>query len=763
MDGDGDVDVLGTAQSDNEISWYENDGSENFTQHIVNGAATGVQKAVPADVDSDGDVDIVSAEFQFDNIMWYENDGAMNFTPRNISNMADQANDVTVADVNGDGFLDVLSASSNDDKLAWYENDGAQNFTERVISTSGDQAWTVKAADMDGDTDIDVVRLSFADNKVSYFENDGSENFTETVVSTSMNGPIGLALLDLNSDGDLDILSTSSSNHKVAYFENQVNNALDFDGADDFVSIADNALLETNPITVEFWFKKNDNTIEDTPGFGDSEGLLYKSPDTSPSIAYAFLLTDTDTGPSSIVPFDLTFAVGDGSQNTLVTAASAIQPGEWYHVAGVLNGNNMELFLNGISVGTNTTPLTPSMNNDPIVLGKASTTSGVERFFNGQMDQLRVWNTARTANDIRSNMHINLVGNEAGLAAYYDFDTGDAGGINTGLTTLTDLTSNALDGTLNTFMLSASTSNWVASGAQHGLPNAPSNLITTEVSGNRIDLDWDDNSFDETDFIIERSDGDNTNFVQIGMSEADAPTFVDASVSSGNGYFYRVKARGDNGDSGYSNEKFGSTITLPGNALDFDGVNDHVIAPHSGLSPSEITVELWMRMQPTETTPQMLVQNGVLGVGIFVNRFNSSGNVLAVFDANSGNNSAADETTISVNDGVWHHIAATNDGSTTRVYIDGVLSATHAEPIVDLVSDMFLGSNGGTIEFFDGEMDELRFWDVARSQSQIQNNMSNTMAGNEPNLAALLSFRSGFTGWKQCGSRGYPSSRQERQ
>ena len=49
------------------------------------------------------------------------------------------------------------------------------------------------------------------------------------------------------------------------------------------------------------------------------------------------------------------------------------------------------------------------------------------RRFNGSMDEVRIWNTARTQSEIRENMHLTLKGNETGLAAYYQFDNDDIG------------------------------------------------------------------------------------------------------------------------------------------------------------------------------------------------------------------------------------------------------------------------------------------------------------------------------------------------
>ena len=82
MDGDGDLDVLSTSSGDNKIAWYENDGTQNFTEDTISTNANGASSVYAADMDGDGDLDILSASVLDDKIAWYENDGTQRFTER---------------------------------------------------------------------------------------------------------------------------------------------------------------------------------------------------------------------------------------------------------------------------------------------------------------------------------------------------------------------------------------------------------------------------------------------------------------------------------------------------------------------------------------------------------------------------------------------------------------------------------------------------------------------------------------------------------
>jgi hypothetical protein len=122
--------LLSASRYDDTIAWYENNGKESFTAHVVTTSADYAVSVFAADVDGDGD--ILSASGIGGTIAWYENDGRENFTAHDITTTAVRPSSVYAADVDGDGDLDVLSSSINDHTIAWYENDGNENFTRAV-------------------------------------------------------------------------------------------------------------------------------------------------------------------------------------------------------------------------------------------------------------------------------------------------------------------------------------------------------------------------------------------------------------------------------------------------------------------------------------------------------------------------------------------------------------------------------------------------------------------------------------------------------
>ena len=87
-------------------------------------------------------------------------------------------------------------------------------------------------------------------------------------------------------------------------------------------------------------------------------------------------------------------------------------------------------------------------------------------------------------------------------------------------------------------------------------------LLTASIYAVPLDMMWNDNSDNETGFIIERRLGADTEpFVQIGNVTANVTEFVDPDAPTSQTITYRVYAFNDYGNSGFSNEAQVLTFT----------------------------------------------------------------------------------------------------------------------------------------------------------------------------------------------------------
>jgi hypothetical protein len=182
----------------------------------------------------------------------------------------------------------------------------------------------------------------------------------------------------------------------------------------------------------------------------------------------------------------------------------------------------------------------------------------------------------------------------------------------------------------------------------------------------------------------------------------------------------------------------------PATNLHFDGSNDHVSLPVSTPVPignSNYTIEAWIK-------PTAMGNYGIIGWGSFGT--NNTVNALRLNTTGLHNywwNNDLIVTTGSLV-GAWHHVAATFDGTTRKMYVDGVMRGSdnpvgHAVPDA---SNLAIGvTNYG--EYFPGNIDEVRVWNRALCQSEIQNNMNcGLSATGQTGLLALYDFNQGIAG-----------------
>jgi hypothetical protein len=94
---------------------------------------------------------------------------------------------------------------------------------------------------------------------------------------------------------------------------------------------------------------------------------------------------------------------------------------QWAHLALTYDGSAVVLYVNGVEKARKT-----SNGNMLNTMTSQLTIGGNPRgsYFNGSIDEFRIWNIARSASDITGTLHKALSGNETGLVAYFKFDEG---------------------------------------------------------------------------------------------------------------------------------------------------------------------------------------------------------------------------------------------------------------------------------------------------------------------------------------------------
>ena len=214
------------------------------------------------------------------------------------------------------------------------------------------------------------------------------------------------------------------------------NTALSFDGTAESVTIANKPILNIgDPYTIEAWIFAEEWKSQswqgsiftnDAHGTGDERGFAFRCGDNG----------------------KLSFVMGASSQWNEVVSPSVMNTKQWHHVAAVVNNGSMTLYIDGQNVANATYPGTPTQCELPFTIGESTGFPG--RVFEGVIDELRVWNTARTGAQIADNNTTDLAGTEAGLIAYFPMNDGSG-------TTVT----NRVDASCSGTTLEMNDNNWV--------------------------------------------------------------------------------------------------------------------------------------------------------------------------------------------------------------------------------------------------------------------------------------------------------------
>ncbi|MFD0778576.1 InlB B-repeat-containing protein [Flavobacterium myungsuense] len=425
-----------------------------------------------------------------------------------------------------------------------------------------------------------------------------------------------------------------------SWAQTKVYNALHFDG------VNDNAITTTLNL---------DNSVV---GITTWEGWIYP---TTNDGNYRMIMSVEDGGCDRFIAMNSgNYVIGIGTTICLWTPVT-IDLNQWQHVAVIYNeaAGWVKFYKNGVEY---TSSLSGHSTAVKFGIG-CSQQAGPTQFFQGAIDEVRVWNVARTQTQIQNAMYSELVGNETNLLAYYNFNQGTASGSNSGVTTLTDVTGNGHNATLSNFALTGSTSNWI-----------------------------------------------NSTWMQ----------------PPGNGLYF-------NGTTNF--------VNVPSRTSPFTGNADH-------------TIEFNVLYKGGQTGDRWLLWYGALaGDQMEVIGYNGETGKIKDHHVSTGNDITA--TTAALVPNRWTHVALVYNGSsrTMAVYINGTFVETF-----NYVSNLAIPANsqlqlGTYASVADGVnfschmvLDEVRIWNVARTQSQIQAAMNTELVGTETNLKVYYNFNQGIAG-----------------
>ena len=176
--------------------------------------------------------------------------------------------------------------------------------------------------------------------------------------------------------------------------------------------------------------------------------------------------------------------------------------------------------------------------------------------------------------------------------------------------------------------------------------------------------------------------------------------------------------------------------------LDFTGNNERVSINSPVSGSDDFTAELWFTGTDGNITVAPLFGWGPL-IGSGSRRFHvvSWSNQLRLIDDsyNGGSSFIATLPATIDDDGLWHHLAITKSGNTITLYLDDeqpFIYETGTSLPFNLMPDLNIGLTGSNENrsSWNGQVDEFRLWDEARSRAEIESTKNCELTGTETGL-----------------------------
>jgi len=505
------------------------------------------------------------------------------------------------------------------------------------------------------------------------------------------------------------------------YADGKFGNALAFDGLHDFVSVSNSAALNPSlQLSVEAWVK--------TGALGSRQTIVSKDYLLNTDPYYQYHAEVRATG-------ELYFALSiAGVRQYIDTTGFAISPGQWYHYVATYDGSAIRLYRNGVQY-----PATVSASGSissyatDLQIGRIFVGGSDIAYFNGSIDEVRIWNRSLTAAEISQHYYSNLNKyapdrwlfsstqpiSSAGNYTYFASTKDVAGNWN-----LTEKrTVQVYDANPISFV-----SPTPADGAAistNAIQMRASLVNVSSLDQFRLFSQDKATSFYDDSLVLAY------NFDNVASIGENATRAVDVSKYGNNGTI--------NGSSWTAGGKYGG-------AMSFDGVDDYVYATRVE-PPSALTIGFWIKVAEDCPDNAGVItkwnQNADKGFSIVVNPDGK----LAFYLLNGYRLPLTSSSGIKNNQ--WVYATATWDGSKIAIYINAVKEreVSGYTGIVYDINNVLLGKDGRIgldTRVLKGSLDEVRIWNRALSADEIQQHYASNLAKYAPDKWLFQSNQSGF-------------------
>ncbi len=225
INADGHTDVVGVSSYPGAISVFYNDGAETpgWTEYSLCDSLAGAKTVTIHDIDRDGDLDVIGAAETANTICWWNNLGGdpVNWEEHVINSDFAGAQIAMPVLMDGDSLFDIIAAGAECQEVAYWlcQDLAANQWIKHTVTDQLGGAVNVRGGDLDGDGDLDIAAVGMIPGELSVFRND-SFSWTPMVLRSDFGRGWALEADDIDLDGDLDIVSGSEDLGDLFLWEN---------------------------------------------------------------------------------------------------------------------------------------------------------------------------------------------------------------------------------------------------------------------------------------------------------------------------------------------------------------------------------------------------------------------------------------------------------------------------------------------------------------------------------------------------------------
>lgn len=616
-------------------------------------------------------------------------------------------------------YIPITSVQMNGLYSNWSWVDLTVNITSNNASMPATGPTVNNVTYVQGDTASPLsATLSGTGASLKWYTDQFGDNYSATgfTPSTATIGTTSYFVAQADASG----CESLRSEIVVTVVPNTPATHLNFDGVNDVVNLGtttSSLLNNSNFLTVEAWIKVPNvvgtkTIVGNHVGWGGTQFNL------------------------RVINNTLNAFLGDGYYG-VSSAAGTIVADTWTHVSMVYDDTTLKIYINGVEAGSTSVPSGYSLANTSPQTFIGNSVFGGE-IFGGDIDEVRIWNTVKTIEQLNGSKNCELQGTEPGLLAYYKFNQGIDLANNSAVTTLNATT--GPNGTLTNFALIGATSNWLlASPVTTGSIVPSVATVTTPVVYNQGDT---------ASALTATTGANGTGLMWYttasgGTGSATAPTPSTASFGNTS---YWVSSTNANG---CESARVEIMVTVIANAthLNFDGVNDFVVSTNAITNNTENqTYQAWFRIPSIPANSDRILQRGNDGTGGWSLQIdvNAAGRLSAGISA-TPDTFITGTTVLTPN--TWYQATFVfENNNSLRLYLNGNLEASIAignRTLRNSDNRLRIGVGNLASEHFNGDIDEVRVWNKVLNATDILNTMNCELQATETGLVAYYKFNQG--------------------